>query len=39
MQHRYVLYWFGLEELKKESSVGHFENDSKIAENKTLAST
>ena len=38
IQHHFVLCCVGLEELKKESSVGHFDNESKISEKKILVS-
>ena len=34
-----VFCYFGIEKLKKESNVGHFDNKSNITENRMLAST
>jgi hypothetical protein len=39
IQYWCVLCYFGLEELKKESRVGHFDNESKITDKKILVST
>jgi hypothetical protein len=39
IQHWCELCYCGLEKLKKESSTGHFENESKIIEEKILVST
>jgi hypothetical protein len=38
IQHRFVPCCFGLEELKKGSSVRHFDNESKFTEKKILIS-